>query len=140
MTDKPAQVCEHALADADASRCACTALGPGTHTKAQILAFERKNVTDHDPKLQKAELNQTTIEHIKLVDEVKRKQREATDRAIAESHRAESERRAQMQEANLAYVGHRKAQDERQKERNTIPVVYLQEQTKQPQVNTVPVV
>ena len=41
MTNRPAIVCAHALADGDPSRCV-SSLGPHT-SREQILTFEREN-------------------------------------------------------------------------------------------------
>jgi hypothetical protein len=41
MTSTPARFCAHANAGGDASRCSCTALGPGPHTREQVLTYER---------------------------------------------------------------------------------------------------
>ena len=39
MTNRPALFCAHANAGGDASRCACTVLGPDA-SREEILAFE----------------------------------------------------------------------------------------------------
>ena len=41
MTDRPALFFAHANFDGDESRCSCTALGPGPHTREQIPAYEQ---------------------------------------------------------------------------------------------------
>jgi hypothetical protein len=37
---RPALFCAHANADGDATRCSCTSLGPGPHSREAIVAYE----------------------------------------------------------------------------------------------------